>query len=88
MIWIAILFLAGQYFYQLAFIFYNPMIVDVADEKHRSRASGIGQFGNSLGQLVGLIITLPLASSAVKPLLPSVGIFFLLALPMMIFFKE
>ena len=85
---IVILFLIGQYFYQLAFVFYNPMIEEIADTNHRARASGIGQFSNSLGQVVGLLITLPLAGSRLTPLIPSVIIFFVLALPMMIFFRE
>ena len=64
------------------------MIEEISDVDHRARASGIGQFSNSLGQIVGLLITLPLAGSRLAPLLPSVAIFFILALPMMIFFKE
>lgn len=85
---IAILFLLGQYFYQLSFIFYNPMLADIADADHINRVSGIGQFSNALGQIAGLLITLPLAASRLAPLMPSVAIFFALALPMMIFFKE
>lgn len=85
---IALFFLLGQYCYQLSFVFYNPMLLDVADEKHRTRASGIGQFANSLGQVIGLAITLPLSTSTLKPLLPSILIFMILALPMMIWFKE
>ncbi len=81
-------FLLGQYFYQLCFVFYNPMIEQIADISHRSRASGIGQFSNALGQVFGLLIMLPLAKSRLTPLLPSVGLFFLLALPMMIFYRE
>jgi len=85
---IATLFLIGQYFYQLSFIFYNPMLEEIADFDHRNRVSGIGQFSNALGQVTGLLITLPFASSRLAPLMPSVIIFFILALPMMIFFKE
>lgn len=85
---ITVFFLLGQYFYQLCFVFYNPMIEEIADVSHRSRASGIGQFANALGQVVGLLIMLPLAKSRLAPLLPSVGLFFLLALPMMVFYKE
>ena len=85
---IALLFLIGQYFYQFSFVFYNPMLMDIADSEHLSRVSGIGQFANSLGQVAGILITLPLAGSRVAPLLPSVLLFFFLALPMMIFFKE
>ncbi len=85
---VAIFFLLGQYFYQLSFSFYNPMINEVSDEAHRSRASGIGQFSNALGQAAGLVVTLPFSDSKTIPLLIAVGAFFILALPMMIWFKE
>lgn len=88
-IWlIALFFLIGQYFYQLSFVFYNPMLDDIADEAHKSRVSGIGNFSSSMGFVVGILITLPFADSRVTPLLISVPVFFVLALPMMIFFKE
>src|SRR3989344_7796282 len=88
-IWlIAFLFLIGQYFYQLCFVFYNPMLDDIADEAHKSRVSGIGNFSSSLGFVVGILITFPFADSRITPLLISVPVFFILALPMMIFFKE
>jgi UMF1 family MFS transporter len=80
--------LVGQYFYQLSFVFYNPMLDEIADEAHKSRVSGIGNFSSSLGFVVGILITLPFADSRVIPLLISVPVFFILALPMMIFFKE
>ena len=85
---IAILFLLGQYFYQLSFIFFNPMLADIADEAHRGRASGIRQFSNSFGQILGLVMTLSFAESRLIPLFIAVPVFFVLALPMMIFFKE
>ncbi len=85
---IAFLFLIGQYFYQLSFVFYNPMLDDIADETNKSRVSGIGNFSSSLGFVVGILITFPFASSRITPLLISVPVFFVLALPMMIFFKE
>ncbi|MEK7601622.1 MAG: MFS transporter [Patescibacteria group bacterium] len=88
-IWaVALLFLLGQYFYQLSFVFYNPMLEEIADTEHRARASGIGQFSNALGQVVGIAITLPLAASRLNPLGPALIAFVLLALPMMVFFKE
>jgi len=88
-IWlVALLFLIGQYFYQLSFVFYNPMLDDIADETHKSRVSGIGNFSSSVGFVVGILITLPFAGSRITPLLISVPVFFILALPMMIFFKE
>lgn len=85
---VALFFLIGQYFYQLSFVFFNPMIDDIADEAHRSRASGIGQFASSLGFVAGIFLTMPLASSRTAPLLPAVLAFFVLALPMLIFYKE
>lgn len=85
---ITLLFLFGQYFYQLSFIFYNPMIEEISDSSHRARASGIGQFSNAFGQLIGLAVMLPLAKSRLDPLMPSLILFFVLAIPMMVFFKE
>lgn len=85
---IALFFLIGQYFYQLSFVFYNPMLDEIADDAHKSRVSGIGNFSSSLGFVVGILITLPFADSRITPLLVSVPVFFILALPMMIFFKE
>jgi UMF1 family MFS transporter len=85
---ITTLFLFGQYFYQLSFVFYNPMLSEIADKKHRGFVSGLGQFSNAIGQVVGLLLTLPLAGVRLAPLLPALGIFLILALPMMIYFKE
>lgn len=85
---IATSFLIGQYFYQLSFSFHNPMIEDVADIDHRSRASGIGQFSNSLGQVLGLVLAIPFASSRLAPLFPSIIVFAILSLPIFLWFKE
>ena len=86
---IVIFFILGQYFYQLSFVFYNPLIQDIADEKHYSRAFGIGQFANSLWQVIWLLVTLPLiAVSRLAPLIPSIIMFVVLSLPMLIWFKE
>jgi MFS-type transporter involved in bile tolerance (Atg22 family) len=49
---IAVFFLLGQYFYQLSFVFYNPMIEEISDTAHRGRVSGIGQCSNALGQII------------------------------------
>lgn len=85
---VTICFLLGQYFYQLSFVFYNTLIEDVADMDHRARASGIGQFFNSLGQVSGLLMALPLSGTRLQPLFPSLIIFILLSLPMMIYFID
>jgi len=84
----AIVFGVGQYFYQLSFVFYTPLLLDFADEAHRGRASGIGQSANALGQVLGVLAALPFASTHTGPLLPSVALFAFFALPMLVFFKE
>ncbi|MEK7068224.1 MAG: MFS transporter [Patescibacteria group bacterium] len=84
----AVAFVFGQYFYQLSFVFYTPMLAQLSDGGQRVLASGIGQFANALGQVSGVLIARPFASTRRGPLAPSLRLFFVLALPMMIFFKE
>ena len=76
--------------------FYNALLHHIAPREKWGQVSGIGQTGNWLGQIAGLLITLPLASGTVylvgeagraQTFLPSVIIFFVLALPMLLFFK-
>ena len=92
-----IFFTLGLYFYLLSFTFYTPLINDIAKKEKRGFVSGLGIMANYLGQITGLLIVLPFstgswnlfgASPRVETLLPSVLIFFILALPMLIFFKE
>ncbi len=92
----ALFFLLANYFYQFSFVFYNALLYYVAPREKWGIVSGIGQAGNWLGQIAGLLITLPLASGAVylvgeagraQTFLPAVIIFFILALPMLLFFK-
>ncbi len=88
---ITFLFLTGQYFYQLSFVFYNTLIEDVADIDHRARAFGIGQLANGLGQVFGLVLAMLLSflsASRLQPLFPSVILFIILSLPMMIYFAD
>lgn len=92
----ALFFLVANYFYQFSFIFYNALLHDIAPRAQWGRVSGIGQAGNWLGQITGLLIALPFASGAVylfgaagraQTFLPSVLLFVLLALPMLLFFR-
>jgi len=80
----------GQYMFQMSYIFYDPMINDLSDQRHRSRASGIGQFCSNAGMIFGLAISLPMveAGGRLAPLVPSVILFAILAAPMIIFYKE
>lgn len=92
-----LLFLGANYCYQFSFVFYNPILEEIASAKHRGMISGIGQSANWLGQMVGILIVLPLASGTVtllghpgraQTLLPATIIGALLALPMLLFFTE
>jgi len=92
----ALFFLITNYFYQFSFVFYNALLHDIAPRAQWGRISGIGQAGNWLGQIVGLLIALPFASGAVylfgaagraQTFLPSVVLFIILALPMFLFFR-
>lgn len=92
----ALFFLLAGYFYQFSFVFYNALLHYIALPEKWGRVSGIGQAGNWLGQVAGLVISLPFASGTLylfgesgrsQTLLPAVILFFLLALPMILFFK-
>ena len=93
----AVLMLLGNYFYQFSFVFYNAMLHRLASAKQQGLVSGIGQAGNWLGQITGILVTLPLATGAVylfgEPgraqtlLLPTI-LFLLFALPLMYLYKE
>ncbi len=92
-----ICFTLGLYAYIFSFTFYTPLIKDISKEGKSGLVSGLGVFANYLGSIVGLIIVLPLSKGSLnffggtaraETLLPSVILFFILALPMLIFFKE
>ncbi len=92
-----ITFTLGLYSYLLSFTFYTPLINDIAMPDRRGRISGYGIAANYLGQMAGLALVLPFATGKInlfggslraETLLPSVVVFLLLALPMLIFFKE
>ncbi len=86
-----------MYTYQLSFTFYTPLINDIALPERRGRISGYGIAANYLGQFTGLLLVLPFsngsmslfqASPRAETLLPAALIFFILSLPMLLFFKE
>jgi len=90
-------FSLATYFYLFCFTFYNPLLHDVAAPEKHGLASGWGQFGNWLGEMAGLLVALPFAAGALtlfgepgraQTLIPAAILFFLFALPMLIFFKE
>ncbi|MDE2172967.1 MAG: MFS transporter [Patescibacteria group bacterium] len=93
----AVTFAFGQYFYLFCYTYYNPLLKDVAEPSRRGLASGWGMFGDSFGQIFGLLVTLPLAANFVflwgqpgraQTLVPATLLFLIFSLPMLIFFKE
>ena len=92
-----IFFTLGLYSYLLSFTFYTPLINDISKQEKRGLVSGLGISANYLGQITGLVIALPLSTGSIsffgsapraETLLPSVLIFFILSLPMLVFFRE
>ena len=89
--------LLTNYFYQLAFTFYNPMLHDIAPPKLWGTISGIGQFANWAGAIVGILVSLPFVTGVIylfgnsgraQTFLPSAVLFLLAVLPMLLLFKE
>lgn len=93
----AVFFLLMNYFYQLSFTFYNAMLDRIAPPGKQAVVSGIGQAGNWIGQIAGLLLSIPFATGAIyffgepgraQTFLPAIIIFILLALPMMLWYRE
>lgn len=92
-----IFFTLGLYFYLLSFTFYTPLITDICQREKRGLISGLGIAANYCGQIIGLVVALPFslglisffgAAPRAETLLPSVALFFLFSLPMLLFFSE
>lgn len=95
--WSLLWFSVGMYFYLLTFTFYTPLISEVSHKGNVGKISGIGIAANYAGQFAGLLIALPFAkgvfslfgaSARLETLIPATITYFLLTLPMLIFFKE
>lgn len=96
-IWIAVVaYLFAQYFYQFSFVFYNALLDQIAPPSQTSFVSGLGQSANWLGEVLGIFLLLPFATGVIvlfgdpgraQTFLPATLMFFILALPMMLFFK-
>ncbi|MEK9158231.1 MAG: MFS transporter, partial [Patescibacteria group bacterium] len=92
-----VFFTLGLYVYLLTFTFYTPLINDISKPEKRGRVSGLGIMANYLGQFTGLLIVLPFSKGLIsifdsaaraETLLPAVIAFTILALPLLIWFKE
>ncbi len=92
-----ILFTLAFSLYLLSFLFYTPMINDISNKDNISFVSGLGQGANFIGQVFGLLFSIPFAtgfihifdvSNRVQTLLPATLLFGILTLPMLFKYKE
>lgn len=83
--------------YLLSFVYYTPLIHQISTPANYGFISGIGQAANYLGQVVGLLLAIPVAGGAIhflgaagraQTLLPATLAFGLLSLPMLLGFRE
>jgi len=88
----ALFFGLGNFFYQLSFVFYNPLLNNISSKENRGRISGIGFLANYLGQIFAILLALPFVSGKISlgidPLIsgviPAIIVFILLSIPLMI----
>ncbi len=93
---VTILYTLSTYAYLVCFLYYTPMLNDLSVTTNRSWKSGLGQAANSIGQVVGVLITLPFVNGLTlfgdpgraQALLPATIIFGFLMIPMILFYKE
>lgn len=89
---IAFCFGLGNFFYQLSFVFYNPLLDKISRPDNRGKISGIGFSANYLGQIGGALVSLPFVSGSISlgvdaliaPLIPTSVIFILLSMPLLL----
>ncbi len=79
---------------QTALVFYNAMLSDVSDERHRARISGIGVGMGYLGTVLGLILSERFVNALpnvhiYRPIFPVTAVLvFAFSLPLFLFVKE
>lgn len=91
-----VLYAFSTYAYLVCFLYFTPMLNDLSQESNCSWVSGIGQAGNSIGQVTGVLITLPFVNGITlfgdpgrsQALFPATILFGLLSLPMLFFYRE
>ncbi len=86
-----------QFFFQGSFAFYNAFIQDFTAHKTADQVSGVGMGFGQLGNLVGILLLLPLAEGKVSlfgesgrgaTFLAAALLFLIFALPVFLFLKE
>ncbi len=56
--------------FQSAYVFYNALLPDVADQKAQGRVSGYGVASGYIGSLAGMLIVLPFVSGPIRARMP------------------
>jgi UMF1 family MFS transporter len=83
--------------YLSSFIYYNSFLKDIAPREKLGLVSGWGIFGNYLGQITAVLVTLPFATGAItlfghpgraQAFIPATILFLILAIPMLVHFKK
>lgn len=85
-----------QIFYQLSFVPYNAFMKHISSKEGYGKVSGIGMAIGQLGNIMGLIITLPLINKSITlfgtdrlaPLIPGLIVFFIFLLPIFIIYRK
>jgi UMF1 family MFS transporter len=94
---VLILFFFLQYAYQASLIFYNSILKVLSTSKNLGKISGIADFSDNIGWLLGPAILMPFSLGVVtvfgepgraQVFLPAILILVLLGIPMLIWFKE
>jgi len=88
--WGLLLFAGANFCYQVAEVFYNALLPQVADEASIGKVSGFGVGLGYLGTIIGLMLVSPfvLKYGRQAAFLPTAGYFLLFALPCFIFVKD
>jgi UMF1 family MFS transporter len=90
--WPAVCFGLGNFFYQLSFVFYNPLLNNISRADNQGKVSGLGFLANYIGQIVGILIALPIVAGTISfgvdpliaTLIPATILFILLSLPLLL----
>ncbi len=92
-----VVYTLAMYFYLMTFVYYTPMINDLSNDKNRGWISGLGFGANYLGQVFGLLVTLPFATGSIElfgapgrgqTFIPALILFAIFALPLLFKYKE
>jgi MFS transporter, UMF1 family len=89
-------FIFSTYAYLVSFLYYTPMLNDLSTKENCSWISGIGFGANNVGQVLGILATIPFVNGVTlfgdpgraQALLPATILFGLFSLPMIFLYRE